>query len=392
MGWDRDLLDAINPDQPIPGLDLLMVLVTLFGYILPYGLLGFAVVRPGRRADAFAFWSALLVTEMLVAVLKVLVDRPRPDDVRLLVQLAESPSMPSGHAARAFAGALALWRLGPRWKYPLLGFALATLVSRVYVGAHYPSDVLLGGLVGLGVGLIAYAGTSWVHRELARAPDERSRPFERAYEAALFVLEIDYLYSLRLIGRLTQEQSRRLGRILPIWGQVRILFPIMMVLLGIVAFALLLPTEFPAAASCLGTYFVPIVGVEIGIPLCLTLGLPAWLVVSSIVYLDLWLSLFLLLNFDFLHRVPKLGAWLVRQESRGQALIQRRPWLLRVEFLGVALVTFTPLPGGGVIPGALVGRLIGMPRMGVWGAVMLGATARIGLIVYTVAGVIDRIR
>lgn len=383
MSWDRELLDAVNPDQPLPALDVLMVVVTLCGYVVPYALLGFFVIsRRDRRADAIGFWAAVLVAEALVAVLKVLVDRPRPDDVRLLISLSESPSMPSGHAARAFAGALALWRLGPRWRLPTLVFGVATLVSRVYVGAHYPSDVLVGAAIGSLVGLAAYFASRWVRLELAKVPEERRPIFVRASDLARYALELDYFYSLRLLGRLTQEQSARLKQALRIWGEVRLLAPLAMILFGIVLFAILLPQFFAPAAQCLATYFVPLVGIASGIPLCLGLGVPKWLIIASIVYLDVWLSLFLILNFDFLHKIPRVGRWLVRREERGRELLLRRPWLMRLEFVGVALVTFTPLPGGGLVPGTLIGRFIGLPRIGVWGSVMVGVVLRISLIVY----------
>ena len=94
-------------------------------------------------------------------VLKHLVSRPRPwlDVAGLTALVVENDpnSFPSGHSTAAFAFASALWRTAPdRW---MKGAALAAAVfmafSRLYVGVHYPSDVLVGVAVGLLAGWLA---------------------------------------------------------------------------------------------------------------------------------------------------------------------------------------------------------------------------------------------
>ena len=81
------------------------------------------------------------------------VDRPRPFVVDpqpppLLIGVI-GDSFPSAHAATSFAGALVLTRWLPgRWPV-LFGLALAIAYSRVYVGVHYPGDVLTGAVLGL---------------------------------------------------------------------------------------------------------------------------------------------------------------------------------------------------------------------------------------------------
>lgn len=58
-------------------------------------------------------------------------------------------SFPSGHTANAFAAAVALGFIFPRARLPLLALAALVGASRVLVGAHYPSDVVVGGSVGV---------------------------------------------------------------------------------------------------------------------------------------------------------------------------------------------------------------------------------------------------
>jgi undecaprenyl-diphosphatase len=79
-------------------------------------------------------------------------------DIRVVGARPVTYSFPSGHACSAFAGA---WVLTLMWRRiaPLL-WTLAALIafSRVYIGVHYPLDVLAGALVGLAVGAIVTGG------------------------------------------------------------------------------------------------------------------------------------------------------------------------------------------------------------------------------------------
>jgi len=94
-------------------------------------------------------------------LIKPLVHRPRPDPTQMVVILRAphggAYSFPSNHAANCFAGATFLSSVYPPLRIPL--FALAALVaySRVYVGVHYPVDVVGGALLGLALGSIGAA-------------------------------------------------------------------------------------------------------------------------------------------------------------------------------------------------------------------------------------------
>ena len=78
-------------------------------------------------------------------------------DVRVLDRPLFGPSFPSGHTMTAFAVAVACSIFMPRLRYVLIPFACLTGISRIYVGAHFPIDVIFGGLVGVFLGLLGAA-------------------------------------------------------------------------------------------------------------------------------------------------------------------------------------------------------------------------------------------
>jgi undecaprenyl-diphosphatase len=98
--------------------------------------------------------------------LKDWIGRIRPcatlSGVHLLVACGAGKSMPSSHAANCFGQAALFGLLYVQARWPLVIFASLVALSRVFVGVHYPGDVLVGTMVGLMIGLIV----AWVFRRL----------------------------------------------------------------------------------------------------------------------------------------------------------------------------------------------------------------------------------
>ena len=114
-----------------------------------------AIVDAGNR-EAWLICAALGPLAIgLNFVVKLIVKRPRPVLAGLppLGGAPSSLSFPSAHATSAFAVATAMTRVEP---LAALAFVLAAALAlgRPYLGMHYPSDVLAGALLGVGLGLI----------------------------------------------------------------------------------------------------------------------------------------------------------------------------------------------------------------------------------------------
>jgi undecaprenyl-diphosphatase len=190
---DTQLLFFVNQSLQNPLFDVLMPVLSRQGYLLVIPFL-FAMIVWGSRTKkpnsntylATALWAIVLavcsyfLVEWVEDVIKVTVGRVRPcralEGIRMLVPCPKSFSLPSGHAITSFGVALPLfvltrgyvaigWRL-----YPLVLAALIAF-SRMYLGVHYPTDVLAGTLLGSVIGL----GLALVYRLLENRFGEKKR-------------------------------------------------------------------------------------------------------------------------------------------------------------------------------------------------------------------------
>lgn len=114
-----------------------------------------------RKVGIVALSSIALCFLITNLGLKNFVARPRPytqiAELMILTHPEKSFSFPSGHTANSFAVALIYFRMLPK-KYGIAAVVLAALIgcSRLYIGVHYPSDVIGGFLVALFTSSIIY--------------------------------------------------------------------------------------------------------------------------------------------------------------------------------------------------------------------------------------------
>ena len=135
-------------------------------YGLVWALLGiWLFIREERKDRWFIFQfvcsavSSFAVAELL---LKPMIARPRPFTQLVTVvvgRVSDGFSFPSGHATFAFALSYVLARKEPRYTRWIYALAVAISLSRIYLGQHYPADVLAGSLLGGSIGYIVTSGS-----------------------------------------------------------------------------------------------------------------------------------------------------------------------------------------------------------------------------------------
>ena len=124
----------------------------IFWILLTLALLVFRKTRRLGVLCGVSMVIGLLVTNL---ILKNWVARVRPyeliGELKLIIGRADDWSFPSGHTTNSLACAWVLFRRAPKkWGVPALVLAILIALSRLYVGIHYPTDILGGAAIGLG--------------------------------------------------------------------------------------------------------------------------------------------------------------------------------------------------------------------------------------------------
>ena len=159
---DVSALRAINLEWQHAWLDLFMpILSAKWPWVVAAVVGGTALFwwRSGKERDlVWVCLFTLIVADRVGFMIKKVVGRPRPCHVlalHMLTGCGGAPSLPSNHVINVAAQAGVIGTRFPRLAIPLSLAIVAEAYSRVYVGAHYPSDVLVAALLGAGIGWAA---------------------------------------------------------------------------------------------------------------------------------------------------------------------------------------------------------------------------------------------
>ncbi len=145
-------------------------------------------------------------------------------------------------------------------------------------------------------------------------------------------------------------------------------------------------------------YFFPPFGKESVIPLAIAgnrlegavpfeypdifVPIEPWLIALAVAFLDIIAGLFLIWNFDFTKKIPLMGRWIKRLESKGGTVLKENRYIEALSFVGVVLFVMFPFQGSGGVGASIVGRAIGMNPYKVWAAIIIGAISGCFLIAY----------
>ncbi len=155
---DKSLMVFLNKSISNSFFDFVMPIITSKDFLTAIGValiifLGFFCGKRGKITLLVLLFAAGMSDAICAQIIKPWVGRVRPshefiDCINLLVKKGGKWSFPSNHAANSFAFATVLSYFYERKKFILFIFASIIAFSRVYVGVHYPLDILFGALTG----------------------------------------------------------------------------------------------------------------------------------------------------------------------------------------------------------------------------------------------------
>lgn len=162
MAFEFEILYALQNIRT-DWLDMLMKSVSSLGdtgwFWVTLGVV-FVCMERTRKTGAMVLASLLVGAVIGNLLLKPMIARPRPcwldETVVLLVSSPGDYSFPSGHSMASFEAATGIFIKNRRWGIAALALAAMIAFSRMYLFVHFPSDVLAGILLGIGIALLVW--------------------------------------------------------------------------------------------------------------------------------------------------------------------------------------------------------------------------------------------
>lgn len=181
---DHALFLFFNARLSHPALDFLFVHITDAAFWIVPGIIGAVALIMLEKRRAVLIIGLSLITvgisdPLCCRIIRPAVHRMRPCDARapiaggrFLLGHKRSPSFPSAHAMNSFAQAALFSLLYRRLSVWIAAFCIAALVafSRIYVGVHWPIDVVAGAVFGAAVGCLVFGAYALVRARLKNSP------------------------------------------------------------------------------------------------------------------------------------------------------------------------------------------------------------------------------
>jgi undecaprenyl-diphosphatase len=187
--WDKELLIFLNSFHT-PWLDPVMIVITKTFFWIPlYAFLIYLMFRNFKKEAWFILIGAtitiILADQITSTFMKPFFARLRPSQDPTMAGLLYHVDgykggiygFSSGHAANTFGVALFVWlTLKPIYKWIGWIFLWAALMTytRIYLGVHFPGDILVGATIGLGCGWIGYQFSCYLRRRYKLNQDQKA--------------------------------------------------------------------------------------------------------------------------------------------------------------------------------------------------------------------------
>lgn len=171
QNWEVNLLNSINPDKPTSSFQQnISKSVYPLSLAAPITMLGIGLFNKDNKLQkqSYKVMGSLLINTAVTQGLKYTINRTRPyAEYPLIINpytIEKDASFPSGHTSTAFALATSLSIQYKKWYVvvPCYAWAVGVGYSRMYLGEHYPTDVLAGAAIGIGSAYLS----QWLNKKI----------------------------------------------------------------------------------------------------------------------------------------------------------------------------------------------------------------------------------